>query len=153
MKRIYVAVAAMLIGGSAFAQTNFSGTWKLTSKEHVEGPTYGNAVSEQLSIDQRSDTFYIGSAAKTAYAQNGAEIISNDANTKRKSVRSLSWSADKKVLTLKSVIYVPDSATEIDLTRVTTYSLSADGKTLNLDRQSIETRSENWRVKAVYEKQ
>jgi N-methylhydantoinase B/oxoprolinase/acetone carboxylase alpha subunit len=154
MKRILITAAAVITCAATFAQTDFSGTWKLKTKEHISGPAYGNAIPEEFKVTQTKDSIVIESGtSRVSYAMNGGETSSVGATSKRKSVRSVTWSEGKKVVTLKAVISVAENPNEVDLTRIETWGLSADGKTLSLDRSSVETRSENWQTKGIYEKQ
>lgn len=137
---------------SAKAQTNFSGTWKLKETEYVTGPHYSNAMAEQLKVTQKADSLILESGtSRSAIAFNGDPTISTSASTKRKSTRSLAWSADKKSLVMTTAISLPDNPNEVDLTRVDTWTMEKG--TLTINRKSIETRSETWEAKGTYIKE
>lgn len=149
---------------TAIAQgANFSGTWVLKARQHIAGPTYANAVPVKIKVQQRSDSLFIESPRtgtggreiiiRNSLPMNETPVEFTDSASKRKIVKSLSWSADKKTLTLTAVIYRPENANEIDFTRVETCSLSPNGSNLYMDKKSIETQSETWQVKAEFEKE
>lgn len=155
-------VIGLLMSATSFAQTNVTGTWTLQSKEHIAGPEYANALPKQITISQQADSLVIESinignegqdvSSRQAVAMNGQPVTTTSATSKRKYIKSLQWSPDKKGLVLTSIIYLPDNPNVVDLTRVETWSLSPDGKQLNINKKSIETRSESWEDKGVYDK-
>ena len=154
MKKLIVLSCMVFAGATSFAQTNFSGTWTLSSKEHIDGPQYANALTESYTLTQRADSLILVTPnGRSAYAMNGGLATVTSAASNRKSVRSLVWSADKKSVTLTNAIYAEGDPNTLELTRVQTWTLSDDGKNLNVDLKSIETKSENWSVKGVYAKQ
>ena len=156
-------VVGILLSATSFAQTNVSGTWALQNKQHVLGPEYANALAKQITINQQADSLIIETistgnegqdvSSRQAVAMNGKAVTTTSATSKRKLVKSLKWNTDKKGLVLTTVFYVADNPSEVDFTRVETWSLSPDGKQLNIDKRSVETRSETWQVKGVYGKQ
>ncbi|MDF2192597.1 hypothetical protein [Paraflavitalea sp. CAU 1676] len=152
----------LLCSSAAVAQTNFSGTWNLQNKQHVLGPEYGNALASAITFQQQTDSLIIESVSvgaegqevksRSAVSMDGKSLTALSKNSNRKYIKSLKWSADKKSLVITTVFYVEDNPNEVDLTRVEILSLSPDGKQLNLEKKSIETRSENWEVKGTYAK-
>lgn len=161
LKRISVLGGFMLIAASGFAQTDFSGNWGLKEKAHVEGPEYANALPSVLKVQQRADSLVIESTSigadskdvitRQAVPINGKQSSITSSNSKRKLVRSLAWSVDKKSLTLTTVFYVPENDNEVDFTRVEIWSL-VNGQ-LEVKKRSVETRSETWAVNGVFVKQ
>lgn len=155
-------VIGLLLNATVFAQNNVSGTWTLQSKQHVLGPQYANALPKQINISQQADSLIIETiniggngqdvSSRQAVAMDGKPATTTGATSKRKLVKSLKWNADKKGLVLTIVFYVPDNPSEVDFTRVETWSLSPDGKQLNIQKRSVETRSETWEVKGMYER-
>jgi hypothetical protein len=150
MNKLKTLVAFLLIGTAVSAQTNFSGTWKLKGKEYINGPKYSNALAEELMVKQTKDSITVG---KTSVAMNGKGTTIMNKEQNRQSVKSVNWSADKKTATFTTVIYAPGSSSEVELTRVDSWILSADGKEMTVNRKSIEKKSESWEVKGTYEKQ
>lgn len=159
---IRLLVTGLLMHAITFAQPPVSGTWALQNKQHVLGPEYANALPKQLTIRQQADSLIIESiniggngqevSSRQAVAMDGKPTTNTGATSKRKYVRSLKWNADKKGLVLTTIFYVPENPSEVDFTRVETWSLSPDGRQLNIQKKSVETRSETWEVKGVYEK-
>jgi hypothetical protein len=156
-------VIGILLSATTFAQNDVSGTWTLQSKQHIVGPEYGNALPKQITVHQQADSLIIESinigengedvSNRQAIAMDGKPLTTTSLTSKRKYVKSLKWNTDKKGLVLTTVFYLPDNPNEVDFTRVETWSLSPDGRLLNIDKRSVETRSETWQVKGVYEKQ
>lgn len=142
------------------AQNNVLGTWILQSKDHIFGPEYANALPKQMRINQQADSLILESIniggngqdvnSRQAVPMNGQPLTMTSLATKRKYIKSLQWSADKKSLVLTIVIYIPSNPDVVDFTRVETWSLSPDGKQLNISKKSIETRSETWEAKGVF---
>jgi PAB1-binding protein PBP1 len=149
MSKVTVLLVATLLSATVFGQSNFSGVWVLKTKEHVNGPQYSNALAEEITVKQSADSITVG---KRSVAMNGKTSSVVDKESNRKSVKSVAWSTDKKTATFTTAIYAVGNENEVELTRVDTWTLSPDGKQLLLQRKSIETKSENWEVKGVYEK-
>jgi len=149
MRKVTVLLVATLLSATIFGQSNFSGVWVLKTKEHVNGPQYSNALTEEITVKQSADSITVG---KRTIAMNGKTSSIVDKESNRKSIKSVAWSADKKTATFTTAIYAVGNENEVELTRVDTWTLSPDGKQLNIQRKSIETKSENWEVKGVYEK-
>lgn len=149
MRKVTVLFVAILLSATLFGQSNFSGVWVLKTKEHINGPQYANALAEELTVNQSADSFAVG---KRTVAMNGKTSSVVDKESNRKSVKSVAWSADKKTATFTTAIYAVGNENEVELTRVDAWTLSPDGKQLTIQRKSIETKSENWEVKGIYEK-
>lgn len=157
-----ILVVMLCLSKLSIAQNGIAGTWSLQNKQHVEGPEYGNALPSQLSFQQKGDSIIIESVfigtdgqevkGRQAVSLDGKPSTTTSAVSRRKCIRSLKWSADKKSLTVTSVFYVEDNPNEVDLTRLEVFTPSADGQQLNIDKRSIETRSEDWQVKGTYAK-
>lgn len=159
---IRILVLMLCMGQLSYGQNNLSGTWSLQNKEHIEGPEYGNALPLQMTFQQKTDSLIVESVfingegqevkSRQGLALDGKTSTNTSTVSKRKYVRSLKWAADKKSLTITTVFYVEDNPNEVDFTRVEVLTPSADGTQLNIDKKSIETRSETWQVKGVYAK-
>lgn len=160
--RIPVLLLVLGLSQATLAQTNLAGTWALQNKEHIMGPEYGNALATQITLQQQTDSLIIetisvgaeGAEVKSrqAVSTDGKPSTTSSTTTHRKYVRSMKWTPDKKGIVLTTVFYMPDNPNEVDFTRVETWTVSPDGKELNIDKKSIETRSETWQVKGVYAK-
>ena len=159
---LIVAIITIMSAATFSQQTNFSGTWVIREKQHVTGPEYINAMAKQIKVEQAKDSLIIETVtdggegkdvtSRQSYALNGKPSFATSTISKRKYTKTLAWSPDKKVLTITTVFSMPENEKETDLTRVETWTLSADGKHLNVDKKSIETRSETWEVKGAFEK-
>ncbi len=157
-----LSIAFFMQATTAFAQSDLSGTWALQNKQHVSGPDYANALPKQITINKQADSLIIESVnigaegqdvtSKQAVAIDGKSVMGISPVSQRKLIKSLKWTADKKGLVLTITFYRLDNPTEIDFTRIETWSLSPDGKQLNIDKKSEETQSETWQVKGVYAK-
>lgn len=147
--RLSFLFMAVFSSAVLFGQTNYSGTWVLKSKEHINGPEYQNALQEEMTVRQTKDSISTG---KSSVALNGKPTTTISKESNRKLVKSVGWSSDKKVATFTTAIYAEGNEKDVELTRVDSWTLSPDGKQLTVLRKSIETKSENWEVKGVYEK-
>jgi hypothetical protein len=155
MMFLFVLLAGMQ---AVVAQTSFTGTWELASSEHIAGPEYSNALPKKMTIRQEKDSFYIESTSmggdgkdvtvEISYAMDGKSVTGTNAASKRKYIRTLEWSADKKSLTLTTVIYIPENDNAEDMTRVEVWTLEENK--LLVHKKSIETRSETWELKGVF---
>lgn len=142
-------------------QTDFSGTWILVSKQHVSGPEYDNALARQIKVEQSKDSLILEITSlgpvgndirrRASYPMNRQHFVYSGQPANRKFDRSLNWSADKKIIMMTTIFYRPENYEEIDFTRIEEWSIS-DGK-LNVQKRSIETRSDNWEVRGFFEKQ
>ncbi len=139
------------------------GTCVLATKEYLVGPKYGNAMPDKISFQQKKDSITLESTfpdadgkqtvTHQAIASNGSISTGRSVASKRKYQSSLKWSPDKKDLFITTIFYIPEDDNKIDFTRTETWSFSADGKQLTVDKKSTEARSESWEVKGIYNKQ
>jgi hypothetical protein len=153
---IIVVLALIAFTVPGYSQTNFSGTWNLKEKQHIKGPEYANGAPAAFSVEQSKDSIvitYPENNSRVSFALDGKATSNIGAQSGRKVVRSLKWSADKKTVTFTSDIYKAGNENEIELTRIDAWSLSPDGKQLNFHRNSVETITESWEVKGVYGKE
>lgn len=156
-----LSIAFFMQTTAAFAQSDLAGTWALQNKEHVSGPQYANALPSQITVNKQADSLIIESinigadgqkvSSKRVLPIDGKSVIGMS-SMNQKTIKSLKWAADKKGLILSTTFYRLDNPTEIDFTRIETWSLSPDGKQLNIDKKSEETQSETWETKGVYSK-
>jgi hypothetical protein len=153
---------SILITMSSFSQENVSGTWILESKQHMAGPNYANSMVKQVSIFQQNDSLVFESVhvdgsrnevvSKHSLPLNGQSLTSNT-KANRKLIETLQWNKDKQTgFVITRVYYRTESPSEIDFTRVETWSFSSDAKQLTIDKKSIETRSQDWHVKGLFNK-
>jgi len=162
MIKTFLCLGALIISYCSFSQVDFTGSWALISKQHISGPKYGNALPTKMKITQAKDSLIFESTnmgadgkettSRLSIAMNGMQSVSTSAVSKRKYTRWLAWSEDKKTLILTTIFSMPEKENETDFTRVESWSLSADGKELIINKKSIETRFETWEVKGVFER-
>lgn len=111
MKKLLFVVLAVLCSSALFAQTDFSGTWKLNSSKSKLGEQFSMApktvIVEQsgnnMSVEKHSE--FQGNEIKSTdkYTLDGQECVNKgfmDSEKKSKVV----WSGDKKSLTVTSKI-------------------------------------------------
>lgn len=163
MKRLLLSTLVLFTIIATQAQTNFSGTWKLKEKQHISGPEYSNALATDIIVRQTADSLITETVSagtdgqevrsRSSVPLNGKAVSSTSVQSARKVTRSISWSPDKKTLTLTSHIYKAGDENEVELTRIDTWGLSPDGKQLLINRKSVETVSENWEARGTFDKQ
>jgi hypothetical protein len=142
------------------AQANYTGKWTLATKEHVIGPEYANALPDTIIVTQSKDSLILVTVfididqqitrGRLSIALNGNFSSHTGKTSMRKYTSSLSWGPDKKTLTITTVISMPENDKETDFTRVERWDIT-DGK-LQVYKKSIETTSDSWEVKGVYNK-
>lgn len=146
----------------AQAPTNFSGKWQYEKAKSVVDklePNFDGAII--LEITQNAATISFaeiykreGSAdwktAAETYKLDGKEqVTKHDVGTNK---YSASWSADKKVLTITNIDTQTLKGVLQDFIVIDTYSLSADGKTLTIERYRKNPVTGETKAKKVYSK-
>jgi hypothetical protein len=159
-RKLFFLCFFLLSNLSLLAQSNYSGRWTNATKEHIIGPEYANALPDTMIVTQSKDSLILVvvfvdndqqiTRSSQSIALNGKASSNTGKTSKRTYTRSLIWGADKKTLTITTVISMPENDKETDFTRVETWVIT-DGK-LQVYKKSIETSSESWEVKGVYEK-
>ncbi len=157
---IYATIITLLFialfAFNSMSQTNFTGTWNLKEKQHINGPDYANGAPAAFTVDQSKDSIFIFTPednSRVSFPRDGKMITTKGKTSGRKIIRGLKWSEDKKTVIFTSEIYRVDNENEIELTRIDEWKLSPDEKQLNFHRRSVETITESWEVKATYDKQ
>jgi len=146
----------------AQAPTNFSGKWQYEKAKSVVDkfePEFDGTII--LEITQNAATISFaevykreGSAdwktAVESYKLDGKEqITKHDVGTNKYSAK---WSADKKVLTITNTDTQKLKGVLQDFLVIDTYSLSADGKTLTIERYRKNPVTGETKAKKVYSK-
>jgi len=146
---------------SALVKVDFSGTWALDQAKSNLGERGGRGAAAKLSVVQENAVINI---VRTSNGQNG-EVITTEKLTydgkeaqatggREGSVRksTLTWSEDKNTMTVNSVVTgnFNGTATETKIKEV--WTLSADGKTLTVDSESVRQQGTTT-LKLVYNKQ
>ncbi|NCU05439.1 MAG: hypothetical protein GXC73_15825 [Chitinophagaceae bacterium] len=162
MKTISVALSFLFltVTVNGFTQTLFTGHWKVKEKNHVGGPEYSNALQEEMMIDIVKDSLIVSSIStggngenirsRISYSLNGSQSVNTSVTSKRKHVRSCLMSADKSMITLTTIFYMPGNENEVDFTRVEIWKMEKGQLLIN--KKSIETNNDTWEVKGVFER-
>lgn len=162
--RILVVIMLLISPIALMAQTptNFSGKWQYEKAKSVVDklePDFDGIII--LEITQNAATISFaevykreGSAdwktAVESYKLDGKEqITKHDVGTNKYSAR---WSADKKVLTITNTDTQKLKGVLQDFIVIDTYSLSADGKTLTIERYRKNPVTGETKAKKVYAK-
>jgi hypothetical protein len=157
---ILVSVSFMLIltsaGINAQKSTNFSGKWQYDKSKSVVDAIerdYDGTIILEISQDSSTISFaevYIHpgrtdwKTASESYKLNGEEQIrKSSVGTNKNTVK---WSPDRKVLTITNL----DTQDSQDYKVVDSYSLSADGKILTIERYRKNPVTGETKAKKVY---
>jgi len=136
--------------------SNFTGKWKvMIDSSDFGGLPQKTAAPSMIEVKLTGDSVAVsrtfgeeGAMGETLqFAASQKEVLSPDGNTLRKS--KVSWSKDKKYIIFDWLYEV--GGNEWHYTRTETWNLSADGKTLTIDRITILPEKTD-KVKAVYQK-
>jgi hypothetical protein len=166
-RRMFYLQSGLIIALSLFlnvvsfgqAAANFSGSWAFNESKSNLGEGGFRMISQKLSIIQddkslaldRSFTGQDGEERKTTetYTLDGKESVNPVFNTTKKSTAA--WSADKKSLTVSSVMVFEMNGEKNEIKTVEVYKLADGDKTLSIDSQSTSSMGERKAV-MVYDK-
>jgi hypothetical protein len=148
---LFIAIA-LLSSSLSFSQSaaNFSGSWAFNESKSNLGEGGGRMVSQTLVIVQDAATFSLeraftgqdGTERKMSekYTLDGKESVNPVFNTTKKSTAT--WSADKKSLTVSSLMVFEMNGEKNEIKTVEVYKLSDGDKTLTIDSQSTSSMGE-----------
>ena len=151
----------LLISAVSFSQgaANFSGSWAFNESKSNLGEGGFRMISQKLTITQDDKSFKLdrsftgqdGEERKTAetYTLDGKESVNPVFNTTKKSTAA--WSADKKSLTVSSVMVFEMNGEKNEIKTVEVYKLADGDKTLSIDSQSTSSMGERKAI-MVYDK-
>jgi len=157
---LFIALT-LLIPTASFGQgaANFSGSWTFNESKSNLGEGGGRMVSQTLAIVQDAATFSLeraftgqdGTERKMSekYTLDGKESVNPVFNTTKKSTAA--WSADKKSLTVSSVMVFEMNGEKNEIKTVEFYKLSDGDKALTIDSQSVSSMGER-KTTLVYDK-
>jgi hypothetical protein len=140
-------------------KTDYSGTWKLNTANSKLGGLTGAAT--QLTIKQYSDKLIIQRLSNANGHRDSISIDTFKFNVKKQSVADMfknhiaytGWSDDDQQLTkILFLQHIDQDNNAIEEKTMVTWSLSEDGKTLNIDEE-INVGMFHHLVKLVYDKQ
>ena len=160
LKSMLLFMTGMLLTSLSFGQApvNFSGSWALNESKSNMGEGGGRMVSQKISITQDDKTFKLERAftgqdgterkMEETYTLDGKESVNPVFNTSKKSTAV--WAADKKSLTVSSVMVFEMNGESNTIKTVEIYTLPAAG-TLSIDSQSSSSMGER-KATLVYDK-
>jgi hypothetical protein len=161
LKNVCVLTLTLLISAASFAQNsaNFSGSWALNESKSNMGEGGSRRVSQKLTISQdekilkleRSFTGQDGTerTVSETYTLDGKLSVNPVFNTSKKSTAT--WSADKKSLTVTSVMIFEMNGEKNEIKSVEVYKLNDEGNALSIDSQSTSQMGER-KSSLVYNK-
>ena len=161
LKSGLLLVFSFLISSVSIAQStaNFSGSWALNESKSNMGEGGFRMTSQKLTITQNDKSFSLersftgqdGTERKTSetYTLDGKESVNPVFNTSKKSTAV--WAADKKSLTVSSVMVFEMNGEKNEIKTVEVYKLADADKTLTINSQSTSSMGER-KATIVYDK-
>jgi hypothetical protein len=152
LRALLLVIVSCFISGNLFAQgaANFSGSWAYNESKSVLGEGGFRMISQTVIITQTDQAFTLertfrgqdGEDRKMSetYTLDGKESINPVFNTSKKS--NAVWSADKKVLTVSSVMVFEMNGEKNEIKSTEIYKLGDSGKSLSIDSQSVSSMGE-----------
>ena len=152
---------SLVLSAATFAQSaNFSGSWAYNESKSKVGEGGMRMISQSFTITQDDKSFTLdrvfagqdGTERKSTetYTLDGKESVNPVFNTTtRKSIAT--WSADKKALTVASVMVFEMNGEKNEIKTNEIYTLTEAGKALSLDSQSTSSMGER-KSTLVYDK-
>lgn len=158
--RILMVVSlCLVVSAVSFGQANFSGSWALNESKSNFGDSQFRMASPTLTITQDATTFSIekvfrgqdGEERKSTekYTLDGKQSVNPMFNSEKKSTAT--WAADKKSLTVASVMVFEFNGESSEIKTTEVYKLSESDKLLTIDTQSVSSRGER-KTLAAYDK-
>jgi hypothetical protein len=160
LKSSLIITLSLMISGLLFGQgaANFSGSWSFNESKSNMGEGF-RMFSQKLTITQDEKSFKLersftgqdGEERKTTetYTLDGKESVNPVFNTSKKSTANLA--ADKKSLTVSSVMVFEMNGEKNEIKTLEVYKLSDGDKTLSIDSQSTSSMGER-KATLVYDK-
>ncbi len=153
-------VLSLLLSAATYAQTtNFSGSWSYNESKSKLGEAGFRMISQKLTITQIENSFTVeksftgqdGTERKSTetYSLDGKESVNPVFNTSKKSIAT--WSADKKSLTVASVMVLEMNGDKMEIKTTEIYSLNDADKSLSLNSQSTSSMGDRTAT-LVYDK-
>jgi hypothetical protein len=157
---LFIALT-LLISSVSFAQSvvNLSGSWAYNESKSNVGEGGMRMISQTITITQDAMNFKIektfngqdGQERKMSetYTLDGKESVNPVFNTSKKSTAT--WSADKKSLSVSSIMVFEMNGEKNEIKTVEVYKLADADKTLSIDSQSTSSMGER-KATLVYDK-
>jgi hypothetical protein len=156
---LFLALSLMLSAATFAQSANFSGSWAYNESKSQLGEGGFRMISQTLSITQNENSFTLeraftgqdGTERKSTetYTLDGKESVNPVYNTTKKSTAT--WSADKKSLTVSSVMVIEMNGDKNEIKTVEIYTLAEAGKALSINSQSTSPMGER-KATLVYNK-
>jgi hypothetical protein len=144
------AVCLLTVSVNAQGTTNFSGSWAYNEAKSVLGEGGFRMISQTITISQNDQTFTLertfrgqdGEDRKMSetYTLDGKESVNPVFNTSKKS--KAVWSADKKVLTVSSVMVFEMNGEQNEIKTTEIYKPGETGNSITIDTQSASSMGE-----------
>ena len=141
LRNIFGLLVFMLISANLFAQTNFAGTWALNESKSNFGDSQFRRAASAMTVTQDAKLLTVestrqrqdGSETKATAKYNLDGSVSENAamNSTRKS--TVSWSADKTVMTIASTMPMERDGQSMEIKSSETWKLTEGGKVLMLE--------------------
>jgi len=153
-------VLSLLLSAATYAQSaNFSGLWAYNESKSKLGEGGFRMISQKLTITQNENSFTLersftgqdGTERKSneTYTLDGKESVNPVFNTSKKSIAT--WSADKKSLTVASVMVLEMNGDKMEIKTTEIYSLNDADKSLSLNSHSTSSMGDRTAI-LVYDK-
>jgi hypothetical protein len=153
-------VLSLLLSAATYAQNaNFSGSWAYNESKSKLGDGGFRMISQKLTITQNENNFTLersftgqdGTERKSneTYTLDGKESVNPVFNTSKKSIAT--WSADKKSLTVASVMVLEMNGDKMEIKTTEIYSLNDADKSLSLNSHSTSSMGDRTAT-LVYDK-
>ena len=149
----------MTVNSNAQTNSNFTGSWAYNESKSKLAEGGFRMVSQKLTITQTEKSFTLertyagqdGEERKTTetYTLDGKESVNPFFNTAKKSTAT--WSADKKSLSVSSVMVFERDGEKTEIKTVEVFKLTDADKTLSVDSQSSSSMGER-KATLVYDK-
>jgi hypothetical protein len=160
LKSMLLLMVSMFLTSLSYGQApvNFSGSWAYNESKSNVGEGGMRMISQKLTITQDDKTFKLERAftgqdgterkMEETYTLDGKESVNPMFNTSKKSTAV--WAADKKSLTVSSVMVFEMNGESNEIKTVEVYKLP-DASTLSIDSQSTSSMGER-KATLVYTK-
>jgi hypothetical protein len=161
LKSVLFVVLSLIFNTVSSAQSaaNFSGSWAFNESKSNLGEGGNRMVSQKLTITQNEKSFTLdrsftgqdGEERKLSetYTLDGKESVNPVFNTSKKSTAI--WAADKKSLTVSSLMVFEMNGEKIEIKTVEVYKLADADKILSIDSQATSSRGDRKAI-LVYDK-
>jgi len=156
---LFIALSFMLSAATYAQSANFSGSWAYNESKSKLGDGGFRMISQKLTITQNDNSFTLERAftgqdgterkSNETYTLDGKESVNPVFNTSKKSIAT--WSADKKSLTVASVMVLEMNGDKMEIKTTEIYSINDADKSLSLNSHSTSSMGDRTAT-LVYDK-